>query len=1124
MNAIKLITLFTILFGGTANAQITLSETMDMVNYRFADSQSRAYVDQHPSLTFNGFKSSNDNFGYSVESIINKIYYSSSPNDQKLIRNLFNDIVADAILSDVIDPSTSNNCPLDRDQVETNSRMLQNLAFVALISYVATEEGINVQNPPNGAAALPAPTQAMSNLKTAFTRMLGYGVFGMTCGDEVHRSQSITSTAKAIDLYLALENVYKHYENLSWNFSSSYFLNSSQKTQLMSIFKGSLDGMYAHLKDGALGVSVDEVEPGNRPLIIYTSIGYSSLVLQSQNKNVNGYIHINNLIEEALERSNRPAGNNRIYYWGYQTADGESFWAEGQYYFKYALKHVISLWHAKRINNISTNFTYIDPFLATNSKAKKPLIWLAQTYEPGGFSAPIDDGNKQPINTSSILRWASNYGNAEVGKRFSNLASEIRPSDEGIGLNSNMRVFELAVPRTLSKTAPSSTWGNTSSGTPSQNGTHEIVFRYIDNSGRDHFVYLNGEVGDAITRGEGHEQPDQLQLLYSVDEHSYLIDSGYNSADDNGRFINVITGNDYIRSTWNNYKDHNVSLAYSIQFLADEEDLLSDPPSNWLGGIEYPERAGLEPRVNSDHQSVSELYYSTNSSNNVVVAYGKVELNSYNHNSQNFEPFSDYRRRVLFIKDPDEPYLIDINMSNSNRIYPGFFLTTYHGNSNDLSKSLENTTDHAVWRNIDDSDDKHLLIQTDIVEGVLVHNSRQNYTYHNDNSQEKFDTPKDIKRLNVYGKFLSSETIYTYENTAVSFIKPIIGVSNSNLFSSQDYLNRFNKYFSQNQNQILNVQAYIKDINSSTKDVLVVRGAQRYTGENVSNVVIDIVGTELKLSQSHDFGFARLVKQSDGSWKSQTDYELNLEQVYPITTSISGPLSLSVGQYGTWTVAASSPPGAPGSFSYEWFLKSDDPAANGQWIGPLDYDESYTTRMYDFDNYLKLRVNVRRDVEFAQANYSVFCNDCGSGGGGMLSAQSSENDPSRQVKPHRTSRADTAVVLKRTGKVGTGSMQKTNPHFSLPEEFSLEQNYPNPFNPTTKLTFALPEESEVQVTIYNIMGQQVATLVQENLTAGFHEATFDAKNLSSGMYLARIRAIGNSGQVFTKELKMQLIK
>ncbi|WP_142455173.1 hypothetical protein [Gracilimonas mengyeensis] len=491
MKAIKLITFFMILFGGTANAQITLSETMDMVNYRFADSQSRAYVDQHPSLTFNGFKSSNDNFGYSIESIINKIYYSSNPNDIKLIRDLFEDVVDDAKLSLVVDPSVSNDCSFDRDKVDENSRMLQNLAFVALISYVADKEGINVQNPPNGAAALPSPTQAMSNLKTAFIRMLSYGVFGMTCKDQVHRQRSIMNTAKAIDLYLALENAYKHYENLSsWNYSYSYFLNSSQKAQLMSLVKESLDKMYDHLKDGALGVTTDEAEPGNRPLIIYSSIAYSSLVLQHPIEFIGllPNIDVDELIEEALKKTSKSAGTNSNYYWGYQTADGERFWAEGQYYFRFALRNVVSLWHAKRINNISTNFTYIDPFHSSNSMARKPLIWLAQTYEPGGFTAPIDDGNKSTIAASSFLRWSSDYGDEEIGKRFSHIAAEIRPSDEGIGLNSNMRVFELAIPRTLSKTAPDEIWGNTTPGIPSQTGKHEIVFRYKDNLGREHFI------------------------------------------------------------------------------------------------------------------------------------------------------------------------------------------------------------------------------------------------------------------------------------------------------------------------------------------------------------------------------------------------------------------------------------------------------------------------------------------------------------------------------------------------------------------------------------------------------------------------------------------------------------
>lgn len=94
----------------------------------------------------------------------------------------------------------------------------------------------------------------------------------------------------------------------------------------------------------------------------------------------------------------------------------------------------------------------------------------------------------------------------------------------------------------------------------------------------------------------------------------------------------------------------------------------------------------------------------------------------------------------------------------------------------------------------------------------------------------------------------------------------------------------------------------------------------------------------------------------------------------------------------------------------------------------------------------------------------------------------------------------------------------------LPEEFAIKNNYPNPFNPATKIKYALPEAAEVTLKIFNIKGQEVATLVNTNLSAGFHEVTFDAGGLSSGMYIARMRATGNSGQIFTKELKMQLVK
>ncbi len=89
----------------------------------------------------------------------------------------------------------------------------------------------------------------------------------------------------------------------------------------------------------------------------------------------------------------------------------------------------------------------------------------------------------------------------------------------------------------------------------------------------------------------------------------------------------------------------------------------------------------------------------------------------------------------------------------------------------------------------------------------------------------------------------------------------------------------------------------------------------------------------------------------------------------------------------------------------------------------------------------------------------------------------------------------------------------------LPTVYRLQQNYPNPFNPTTTIAFDLPKASDVQLVIYNMLGQEVTTLCDRQMQAGRYQFTFDASQLSSGIYFYRIQADG-----FSDLKKMTLLK
>ncbi len=75
-----------------------------------------------------------------------------------------------------------------------------------------------------------------------------------------------------------------------------------------------------------------------------------------------------------------------------------------------------------------------------------------------------------------------------------------------------------------------------------------------------------------------------------------------------------------------------------------------------------------------------------------------------------------------------------------------------------------------------------------------------------------------------------------------------------------------------------------------------------------------------------------------------------------------------------------------------------------------------------------------------------------------------------------------------------------------PVSYALEQNYPNPFNPSTTISYGLPQKANVSLVVYNTLGQAIATLVNREEEAGYHQARFDGSNVASGVYFCRLTA------------------
>jgi hypothetical protein len=136
-----------------------------------------------------------------------------------------------------------------------------------------------------------------------------------------------------------------------------------------------------------------------------------------------------------------------------------------------------------------------------------------------------------------------------------------------------------------------------------------------------------------------------------------------------------------------------------------------------------------------------------------------------------------------------------------------------------------------------------------------------------------------------------------------------------------------------------------------------------------------------------------------------------------------------------------------------------------------------------------------------------------------LSKNSAWNGRIEQLRLDPVSSVTSGTVEIQQIKLLTAVTAVNNENINLPRSYSLSQNYPNPFNPTTQIKYSVPQSGMVNISVYNILGQEVARLVNQVQKAGYYNITFDASKLASGVYLYKILS-GN----YSQTRKMMLLK
>lgn len=771
------------------------------------------FVKFRPALTLAGFDNGgDDSSGYGLKQVIEKALDSGSLENKIILQ-------VSKLATNKLWDKKEKKAKARRHIADRNSCLFQSRSFIALLTLVLEENLLQLPG-----IKLPTHSTALEELWECFhANPRDYPMYAneiVSGKDRVKWGRSLMSMARGIDYYLALENAYAHYGR-----EHSQLLSEREKKTLFDRYG---KGIKEILKVVDSNIGIGAYISGNWSLKMWVAASYSCL--GAQNRGRSEASKFNEWFGRGLRRAGPGNKDEKRRYWTFMTTkkiggaleDAQRTWAEGPYYLHFALQSVVPFWHAIRLQGFleapyyKANFS--DPF--HSDWFLNPLDWLADVVTPEGGTPPFDDGNRKKMNYSHIMSWHPIYGNEIIGKKMNAIYRNVSKARNGIpthwpGIDWNLLLVQLAIPKAEEVIEPANELGNRSVHHLQEDQL--IVRRQIQDE--MHYVCLHGEGNiESIRRGEGHEQPDQLQLLYYIGEDSLIMDAGYDKG-----YVNK-------NSSWNRYRDHNV-MGYE-----DGDSGMSAP--------------NVFKKVS--HAEVDYLYFDEVTNSQLAVLRGHMALRR--KKTKKRDPEGQYARTVLFVADEQNPYLVDINsVSNKKQRGPMPRLQMrYHVDSS----LFDEKTDWLHWT-FEKKPDVYLYF-----EGVEYERKKGKLRIEEKEVRERFKGDKTIKRLTYVGPKEKALT-------TVAFFQPGRSASKTLPTPLLDYTS------SPRPHQIWRWDKKTEDIT----DILVVRSpvdSEAY--ESAIHFQISLPGAVLEfvLRGMQDIGFARCMRV-DGEWEAAPDFLYGLE-------------------------------------------------------------------------------------------------------------------------------------------------------------------------------------------------------------------------------------------------------